>query len=91
MIQKSNKFFLTQEIEQHKCNKVGPRTFDCPNCDKAFPYQKPLEIHISNGWCNLAFAKPGFERVTVEEECAKRFKVLTGKEPNFFMLPGIEK
>ena len=32
-------------------------------------------------------ANPGFERVTEESECAKRFKVLTGKEPNFFMLP----
>jgi hypothetical protein len=91
--------FLFQQIEQHKCNKVGPRVFDCPNCDRTFPHQRPLEIHISNGWChlgkrgggNLAAAKllanPGFERVTDESECAKRFKVLSGKEPNFFMLP----
>ena len=80
-------FSLFQDLEQHKCNKVAPRVFDCPNCDRIFPHQRHLDVHISNGWCAPKFSKPGFERVTDESEAAKRFKVLTGKEPNFVMLP----
>lgn len=79
--------FSLQEIEHHRCNKVAPRVFDCPKCDRTFPHQKSLDVHISNGWCNLGTKKSGFERVTDESECARRFKVLTGKEPNFVMLP----
>ena len=80
-------FLFFQDLEQHKCNKVAPRVFECPNCDRIFPHQRHLDVHVSNGWCAPKFAKPGFERVTDESEAAKRFKVLTGKEPNFLMLP----
>ena len=82
-----NRNMYLQEIEFHRCNKVAPRVFECPNCDRVFPHQKYLDVHISNGWCAPKFSKPGFERVTDESEAAKRFKVLTGKDPNIVMLP----
>jgi hypothetical protein len=69
---------MLKELSSHECQTLGPKVFECPQCPTAFPNQESLDIHLCSGQCR--------DPVKEEKEAVKRFKVLTGKQPQYPLL-----